>query len=314
MNFYHEGNLSVLANMARARDVKEKRGASPLRCAWGVLSGGMTCIGGAGLAVSLEKNQLVKGLDVAVGVSAGSCVAAYTVAGQAEVGATIFSEECLSEDFISWERRRKGGSVFNLPYLMDVFRGAVGDKKLNVENIVHSKTDLLIGATHWETGESRLFNAKEELHDVVHGIHASVCLPGWCKDDVRISGEKFVDGACSSALPINRVVRRYCPTDILVFANRPKGWKPLWLQRIVLEEFFMWKEEFPAPLRKAIREREYVLEQRLNFLLNRCGARALIIYPEKEAGTFCRNRKILTELREDATEYMDTLTKGVLGA
>jgi predicted acylesterase/phospholipase RssA len=67
----------------------------------------------AGMCVALEAAGLIPAFDRIYGCSAGALNGAFTAAGQAWIGATIY-EECASRRFIDARRLVRGQPVVNL--------------------------------------------------------------------------------------------------------------------------------------------------------------------------------------------------------
>jgi len=187
------------------------------------LSGGMRGAGGGGSAVALSMLGLNDVFDTIVGVSVGAAIAAYFIAGHDQTlkGASLFYEELCSSNFINFLRPHK---IADLDFLAGLFRE--GEKRLNVEKIKKSRSELLVAVTDFITDDSKLISAKN-VSDIVILLKASAAQLFLYSGVVMIDGRRFVDGAISFSLQntiIEFLNRQNKPTDILIIANRRRSW------------------------------------------------------------------------------------------
>lgn len=203
----------VTSNMLRKRD--ELPGHETIRLVLLFMSGGMRGIAGAGVAVALCDLGLHEVADVVIGGSAGAPDAAYLLNGPSRVrlGASIYYEECATEQFISRRRR----PVVNIDFLISVF--ASGPKSLDVEAVRRSRPDFFVGATRERDGAFCFINAKTAEPDTLTAIKAAIAMKVLYGRTVTVNGIEYLDDSVE-LLPINLIVEQWHPTDILVIANQ----------------------------------------------------------------------------------------------
>lgn len=197
------------------------------------LSGVFRGVEGGAALVSLEKNGYRDVFDDAVAVSTSAPAVAYFLSGQAEIGETIYSEECLAGKFIPlnlWSLIERfvlmeigSGSLMDTKDLCNVFRGIVSNKPLNQQALKLVRTRFGVVVTRCHDGEGIILNAQKTEPDPVEAIRAAIAVPGVSNGKVSIGGVEYIDGVGSMPFPIDLVIREFDPTDILVLANRPEG-------------------------------------------------------------------------------------------
>lgn len=225
---WHEMLEVVLENLKKKRDDPNGEGKEirPLLLA---LGGGMKGAYGAGQVAALVHSGYMKTFDQAVGISAGACDIGYALAGEEQVllGSSIYYEDCSKDEFLmaSLNKLVKNPSrikqIMNVGYLADdVF--LKGPKKLNTEAINNNPTEFYVQATNItnpDKQKSELINAKDE--GIIKCIHASMALPWVYRKHVEIGGQKYQDGALMESFPLEEVIKRFNPTDILVLPQTP---------------------------------------------------------------------------------------------
>lgn len=175
-------------------------------CMWGVFS--------AGVVVGLEQHGLTDTFDYGFGFSAGATVLAYFLARQSRLGAGVMTEE-LSHDFIDFRHPDK---IINIDRLKSVINGDIGQRKLDVEAVRASRTDLHINTTNQRSGRSWFFRAQDPKTPLVEVLKASASMPILYNRSVKINHIPFVDGALSHVC-IDDLIKKYQLTDVLVLLN-----------------------------------------------------------------------------------------------
>jgi len=188
------------------------------RVALVALPGTMLGTFGGGHVSAFEERGLTKRFAYSVGVSTGAPIVAYFLAGQAALSTSIYYEEC-TRDFISIRRGLRGGDVADIQYLADIFK--FGKKKLDVDCIHASPTELYFGFTRYADATEIFADAKKIVLGIVHGMHVSCAMPGLYKTWVYIDDVRHNDGAVS-CMPIRFTLEKK-PDAVIILANSSEG-------------------------------------------------------------------------------------------
>ena len=224
---WHKMLEVVLENLKKKRDDPNSEGKEirPLLLA---LGGGMAGSYGAGQVADLVHSGYMKTFKQAVGISAGACDVAYALGGKEQVltGSSIYYEECATDEFLMTDPKKLAKNpgrlkqLMNVGYLADVFGNS--KKKLDIKAIQKNPTEFYVQATNITNPnkqKSEFINAKEK--GVVQAVHASMALPWLYRKSVEIDGQKFQDGALLESFPLEEVIEKFKPTDILVLPQIP---------------------------------------------------------------------------------------------
>ncbi len=202
----------VVDNIKEKRDSPEN--AREIRPLLLILGGGMKGAYAAGQSIGLHEIGLGEAFETVVGISAGSGTASYFVAGpeQALINASMYSEECMSKDFLDLLRFRQ---ILDATVIAKATR--TGDKALDEDVIRRSPTELYAGATDSETGALELINIKTAGPDMTAALEASAAIP-FFRDPVEVNGNTYIDGAFNQ-VPLEEIIKKFKPTDVLVLPN-----------------------------------------------------------------------------------------------
>lgn len=229
---WHKMLEVVLENLKKKRDDPSGEGKEirPLLLA---LGGGMAGSYGMGQLSALAHAGYMKDtFKQAIGISAGACDLTYALAGkdQSLIGASCYYEECTEDRFLVIDpaklikdpKRLK--QVMDVSYMSEIMRGEVkdGSKKLDIEAIQNNPTEFYVQATNitdTKNPQAEFLNAKEE--GIVDSVRASMALPWFYRKSVEIDGKKYQDGALLEAFPLEEVIKKFNPTDILVLPQVP---------------------------------------------------------------------------------------------
>lgn len=191
-------------------------GASGIHSLLLILGGGMNMFFGWAAVNVLEKMGL-RNFTTVIGTSAGALIGSYFVAGQSEVGASMYYEELASRRFVQY----LGRNIFDLDYAESLLRE--GKYRLDGRNILSSSTQLYLTLTRWDDGKGILVKAGTPGVDIVSLIKAAVAPPGIYNDPLYPLGsrERYADGAIAFPFPLQETMRRFSPTHLVVIANNP---------------------------------------------------------------------------------------------
>lgn len=299
----HEGDYhEVFHQLADRSDARRKGRESAYRPWLIICSGTMRGIYGGGQVSALEEREFTKSFAGCVGISTGAPTAAYFLAGQARLGTTIYSEECTWPAFIDPKRMVRGGHGADIGFLADVFRGRVGDKRLDEARIRESPTEFLVAVTEREHGLGRLVDGKTVRPDIVHGLAASAAIPGMYRTPMLIGSRCVVDGGLGMPLPITQVLQRN-PTSILVLANCSRTYEES-LAKWCATWLVMRRQ--PRGLKRTAFARHRLFDDELEKLRS-AGVPYTVLWSDDTIGSYTRDPQCLEDAANRARLYLHNL-------
>jgi predicted patatin/cPLA2 family phospholipase len=180
--------------------------------------GGMRGAYAAGSGLALKVLGLIESFDNIVAVSAGLGIAYFSnTIDDAILAASVFTEECTTKEFIDLRRWRR---VMDMDFFHDVIRHR---KPLNEVAVRSHRSQFWIGVTDAATGQGELIDLKQAQPDMTTALIASAAMPGSFLEPIAVNGRVYVDGEIALPFPIELMVRKFQPTDILILGNHPKG-------------------------------------------------------------------------------------------
>lgn len=186
-----------------------------------IQGGGLRGVFAAGAVSALEDSGLTNYFDCVYGTSSGACCAAYFIAGQANMGKTIFYDDLCGWNFIQpWRPFKK----MNLDFLIGKFRK--GKKKLNIEALNQAKTDLKIYSTNALTARYEGLCKHDDFgkKDILDVIKSSCAYPGYYYPLPRINKIPYMDGNAIKLMPVDEAVNDGCD-EIVLLMTVPRGYK-----------------------------------------------------------------------------------------
>ena len=210
--------------LARVRERIERGSAAggrddPWHVALVVQGGAMRGVFTAGALVGLETLGARPAFDSVQGSSGGAVNAAYFLAGQVELGTSIYYEDVNNRQFIDF-RRLPAGTALGLDYC---FGEVVAKRKrLDLAAVRRSKTVLEIHVTDAETSEPHSLRQHELASDseLLSLLKASAAMPLVYRKPIWLRDRRTVDGALFKPLPVQAAIARGA-TDVLVLLSRP---------------------------------------------------------------------------------------------
>jgi predicted patatin/cPLA2 family phospholipase len=187
-----------------------------------VLEGGAlraVCSGGG--AVALEDMGMTDVFDHVYGTSAGVMNGSYFIAGQARMGIRIYFEDMNSRAIVNPWRFWK---ILDLDRL---FRHAImGNKRLDLDAVLASRSKLFIAAMELETATGRLFDAQAlgTGEKLLGALHAATAAPLLYRGRRLVEGLHCMDAGTVNAFPVEAAIADGC-TDILVMLTRPASYR-----------------------------------------------------------------------------------------
>ncbi|CEO34838.1 patatin-like phospholipase family protein [Paraclostridium sordellii] len=180
--------------------------------------GGMRGIYTAGvLDFFIEKDIEV---DIAIGVSAGSCHASSYLSKQYKRAFHATIDYINDKNYISFRNLIKTGSIFGMEFMFDTI-----PNKLNIydhEAFNKSKSKFVVVTTNCETGNPEYFELTNLKKEITY-IQASCSIPMFA-NIVEIDGYKLVDGGVADSIPIEYALNQGYKKNIVVL-TRDKTYK-----------------------------------------------------------------------------------------
>lgn len=174
----------------------------------------------AGMITALEELGMTSAFDAVYGSSAGALCGAYFIAGQAAIGAKIFSEDINNARFASRARMFSGRPIVNLEFLVnDVM---VNVKPLDSRAVLASKTPLFVVATDVESGQATLLQDFTTWDDLRTALRASATMPIVAGGPHTFRGRRYFDASLSEPIPV-RPADDAGFTHIVALLTRPAG-------------------------------------------------------------------------------------------
>ena len=143
------------ARAARRSRVPHGDGA---RIALAIEGGAMRGVVSAGMVAALEQLGLTDAFDAVYGSSAGAINGAYFLAGQANLGVTIYSEDINNRHFIDLRRPLTGKSIVDLGFLIEHVARRL--KPLATDRVLASASPLTVIATDVEAASMAMLRRK----------------------------------------------------------------------------------------------------------------------------------------------------------
>jgi predicted patatin/cPLA2 family phospholipase len=190
-------------------------GASVALCVEG---GAMRGVISAGMVSALEALGLTGSFDAAYGSSAGSLNAAYFLAGQAALGATIYYDDINNRRFIDLRRPLRNRPIVNLDFLVDDIVGR--RKRLDVARVLASTTPLSVLATHVASATAVRLDKFADAHDLVAALRASATMPIVAGGPGGFRGGEYFDASLTEPIPVP-TAEADGHSHILVLLTRP---------------------------------------------------------------------------------------------
>jgi predicted patatin/cPLA2 family phospholipase len=309
-DFMHsEGSAKVLERLfEKKRLMEEGKPHQHIRPLLMILGGSLRGVYGGGCLIALEKHGLTKVFDNVIGISTGAPSGAYFLTSQTELGSTIYLEECVKHPFFSLKRLAPGGSpAADVDFLLNVYRGKVGNKKLNQLELKKSPSKLYFGVSNYDTGKFELLLASDCLPDVVEGIRMSMTLPFIYQEYVEHKGRRYLDGGLTNQFPIQTTINEFKPTDILIFPNCSEAA----LEHESTIGDYLYDEmaliSLPRQLSRNIFNRHNKFVESLNWLRARKSTRPhwLIVWPDNKVGLFTQNTALLRSATNRSKKFFD---------
>ena len=185
-----------------------------------IASGAMRGVISGGMVTALHDLGLLDVFDVVYGASAGAFAGAYFLAGEPALGTSIYYEDLVSGEFVSYRRARGGGTLMSLDYVIDEVM--VRRKPIDWLRVVESPAPLRVVATSASSFEPVGLGDFADGSELRTALHATARIPLVAGPPVAFRGELLVDGGIVEPIPTRTALADGC-THVLVLLNHRRG-------------------------------------------------------------------------------------------
>lgn len=251
-------NNTVISNLWKKKSLLESGDPrhKTIRPLLLILGGGNLGVYSAAACYAFHLLGLGSVFDTVVGISTGAWVGGYYLASkeQIKIGTSTYYEEFATSEYIS---------IKKIPYLMNASliekTTSAGCKKLDVEAVRKSRSQLLVGVTDTR-GEGCFLDAKSASPSFLSAMYASSATPLAYHTPREVNGNAYFDGGIALVFPIKKVIEEFSPTDVMVLPNYQKDQSrnPSFFERafiklflthfpgVVRQKMLLWHENFWA--------------------------------------------------------------------
>ena len=174
----------------------------------------------AGMVSALEELGLTNAFDAVYGSSAGAICGAYFLAGQAGVGAKIFTEDINNRRFASRFRMFTSRPIVNLHYLISEVM--VGAKPLDADRVLASGTPLTVVATDVASASRALLRNFVDAEELRAALRAGATMPIIAGPPHPFRGRRYFDASLTEPIPLSSADEEGF-SHIIVLLTRPRG-------------------------------------------------------------------------------------------
>lgn len=273
------------------------------------LAGGMQCASSAGTLMGLSESHLDKVFDTVVGISAGGPILSYFLNGRQGMnkGSHIYTN-ILTDKFIRPERLlSQPDTVIDYEMFEKVLTS--GDYAIDMDELHNHRSDFYCTAANMQTAKTEFFNLKQ-TDNFINTLNATGAMPIVSRK-VLIQGVHFIDGATIDPLPLEELVARHNPTDMLIITNREHSLdnkatnQTSWFETEVAKLLFKSRD-----IANHLKKKPERLQRSLQFAQNHPTVNFGFIWaPESSVRTYHRSVKDVQKLHDDSLEEIRDFLK-----
>lgn len=273
-------NSPLVKNLFKKRELLQQGSEEhkQIKTALLILGGGMMGVHGIGSAIALHLMGIDEVFDNVIGISTGAGIGAALLAKQTINASHIYYHDIANNKFIKPTRIKK---VIDLEYLEKLMRE--GGRKLDVEKIKSSRSNLYFGVTRVKDAVGEFIDAKTANPGLITAMKASMAVPGLYPKPIKVNDEDYIDGGAALPFPVEEVVKQFAPTDILIISNFPAEHISMQRLEYLVKRFLSITvfKAFPPALRRLLSsdDREKLHESNMRFLATLSEIRVGILWP-----------------------------------
>jgi predicted patatin/cPLA2 family phospholipase len=208
------------ARAARGSRAPHQDGA---HIALAIEGGAMRGVVSAGMVAALEQLGLTQAFDAVYGSSAGAINGAYFLAGQANLGATIYSEDINNRHFIDLARPLTGRPIVDLQFLLDHVARRI--KPLDTARVLASPSALTVMATDVAAAAQAALRDFGDADSLFAALRAGATMPIVAGPPVTYRGRAYLDASLTQPIPVP-LAEADGHTHILALLTRPSQAAP----------------------------------------------------------------------------------------
>jgi predicted patatin/cPLA2 family phospholipase len=193
------------------------------RIALAIEGGAMRGVVSAGMVAALEQLGLTGAFDAVYGSSAGAINGAYFLAGQANLGATIYSEDINNRHFINLARPLTGRPIVDLEFLLDHVAHRL--KPLDTARVLASPAALTVMATDVAAAAQAALRDFGDADSLFAALRAGATMPIVAGPPVTYRGRAYLDASLTQPIPVPQA-EADGHTHILALLTRPSQAAP----------------------------------------------------------------------------------------
>ena len=193
------------------------------RIALAIEGGAMRGVVSAGMVAALERLGLTRAFDAVYGSSAGAINGAYFLTGQANLGATIYSEDINNRHFIDLRRPLRGRPIVDLGFLID--HVATRLKPLDTGGVLSAASPLTVLATDVESASTAALRGFTTADALFGAMRAGATMPIVAGPPVSYAGRTYLDASLTQPIPVP-LAEADGFTHILALLTRPTDGGP----------------------------------------------------------------------------------------
>jgi len=177
----------------------------------------------AGMVAALEQLGLTDAFDAVYGSSAGAINGAYFLTGQANLGATIYSEDINNRRFIDLWRPLVGRPIVDLGFLIEHVARRL--KPLATDRVLASASPLTVIATDVQAASTTALRDFANGDALFAALRAGATMPIVAGPPVTYAGRAYLDASLTQPIPVP-IAEADGFTHILVLLTRPTDGGP----------------------------------------------------------------------------------------
>ncbi|HEY7456458.1 MAG TPA: patatin-like phospholipase family protein [Solirubrobacterales bacterium] len=182
--------------------------------------GGMRGVVAGGMVTALDEYRLQGVFDMVIGSSAGALAGAYFLAEEPRMGTSIYYEDLVGKEWLSYRRALAGSPILAFDYLFDQL--ITHRKKLDCDRVLSSPVPLYVVATRVPEYRPIPLGNFQEPAQLVSALRASTNIPLIAGRPVSLPSGEYIDGALTEAIPVS-LAMKLGATHMLVLLTRPRG-------------------------------------------------------------------------------------------
>jgi predicted patatin/cPLA2 family phospholipase len=218
MNVNHPVLDVLLSRKSQASSPGDRRDS--FRVGLAVEGGGMRGILSGAMLSALADSGMTNSFDAVYAYSAGAINSAYFVSDGGWQSLSVYYDDLIGSDFISYSRFVRGSPLVSLDFVLDVVMEE--RNPLGYQQLLASPIQLHLIASSIDQARPVTFHEFVAKQDVKTALKASACIPFVAGPPVVYRDERLVDGAVLLSHPFLAAKADGC-THILVIRTRSEN-------------------------------------------------------------------------------------------